>query len=269
MAAPAYHGTGVQNGITADLHMVAQHGAELFQAGIHFFFLGAHGNWGFILLHVGGDGTCAHMGAIAQDGISHIVVVGHLHMVEEDDVFQFCRVSHHAVGPYQSVAPDKGSRAHLGVRPDDAGPADIAVGIQPGTLVNPHIGPALFILVFRQGSPQPGDKGTDLRQGLPGIGVFFQQGGGGGMGQVKQVTDHQFVFHTATPSGTRSIFLLYPREKGHTRNGWCQYMQICPQNSGSLGKATGDLLGFIFFLPAGPGLGPKFWRGQRQGRCFP
>ena len=48
------------------------------------------------------------MGTEPQDRIPDIVVMGDLHLVEQDDVLQFGGVADHRAGADQGAAPDKG-----------------------------------------------------------------------------------------------------------------------------------------------------------------
>ena len=79
------------------------------------------------------------MGVVAQDGVSHIVVVGRLHVVEEYDVLKFHRVAHDAVRADESRAAHESAVPYLGVWTDDAGRAQISGGEDLGGLVHPDV----------------------------------------------------------------------------------------------------------------------------------
>ena len=155
--------------------MVPQHGAKLLQAGFQPAEPSPHGHRGLVLLHVGGQGAGAHVGLVAQNGVAHIVVVGNLDIVKENHIFQLRGVAHHAVGPHQGVAPDKGPGAHLGLRPDDAGPCNKVVGVNFGGFVDPHLFLGVVVLLLGEVLPQLPDKGADFWQSLPGIFHGLQQ----------------------------------------------------------------------------------------------
>lgn len=84
----------IQDGTAAYFHAVSQHGAEFLKACLDFFLSGFDYHEFFIGFHIGSDGACSHMSLVTQDGISHIVIMGHLHLVEKHHVFELCRVSH-------------------------------------------------------------------------------------------------------------------------------------------------------------------------------
>ena len=125
------------------------------------------------------------MGLIAQDGIAYVVIVGGLHAVKEDDVFQFHGVAHHAPGAHQGAAPDEGAVAHLRLRADDAGAAQVGSGGHGGGFMHPDLGGNLVVPL------QSGAYGEDevlyAYQGLPGIGELGKIVLGDGVIQVKQV----------------------------------------------------------------------------------
>ena len=95
------------------------------------------------------------MGLVAQDGVAHVVVVGHLDVVEQDHVFQLRGVAHHAVVAHQGVAPDEGAGTHLGLVADDAGAADVGGGEDRGVPGDPDVLRDLGVIVFLRGEPAP------------------------------------------------------------------------------------------------------------------
>ena len=124
------------------------------------------------------------MAVIAQDGVAHIVVVGRLHMVKEDDILQLHAVAYHAVGAHQGGAADKGAVSYFGVRSDDAGRTQISTGKYFRCLMYPYILGYLIILLRREGLSQGKDHVLDALQRLPGIGKLAQIIGCQGMIQV-------------------------------------------------------------------------------------
>ena len=79
------------------------------------------------------------MGLIAEDTVAHIVVVGRLHVIEQDDILQLHGVAHHAMGAHQRAAADKGAVAHLRLRADDARAGDGCRGRDVRRPVHPHL----------------------------------------------------------------------------------------------------------------------------------
>ena len=119
-AVPAQDGTRIEDRVAAYLHKIAQNGTHLSPSGEYIGFCLYH-HRGLVRLDVGCDRASAHVALVAQNGVAHVVVVGGLNFIEENGILQLCRVAYHAVGAHQSGAPDKGTVAYLGLRPDDAG----------------------------------------------------------------------------------------------------------------------------------------------------
>lgn len=53
------------------------------------------------------------MGLISQNRVSHIIVVGNLNLIEENDVLKLCGIAHYGALSYQSASADKGAVADL------------------------------------------------------------------------------------------------------------------------------------------------------------
>ena len=118
---------GVEDAVAPHFHVVTQHGAALLpprgdgcKVALKAYG-GLDGDGGLIALDVGGDGPRTQVSLVAQDGIPHVVVVGHLHSVEEDAVLQLGGIAYHTVVPHQRAAANIGAMPHLGVLPDDGG----------------------------------------------------------------------------------------------------------------------------------------------------
>ena len=109
------------------------------------------------------------MGFIAKDTVSHIVVMGHLHLIEENHVFQLCGIADHRSLSHDGAAPDKGTVAHLGFLIDDERAIQAGRGSHFRAFRNPDVSPPFLITVFRKAVSQLDDKILDLRQNLPGI----------------------------------------------------------------------------------------------------
>ena len=121
------------------------------------------------------------MGLIAKDRISHIVVMRHLHIVEQDHVFQLRGVAHHAVIAHQCAAPDKGALTNLRPVADDAGAVEIG-GLEhrcvlghPDILQNVAVPVGgVHILVLRKLLADLQNQVGDPGQRLPWIGELLQ-----------------------------------------------------------------------------------------------
>ena len=109
------------------------------------------------------------MSLIAKDAVSHIVVMGHLHLIEENHVFQLCGIADHRSLSHDGAAPYKGTVAHLGILIDDERAIQAGRGSHFRAFRNPDVFPPFLITVFRKAVSQLDDKILDLRQNLPGI----------------------------------------------------------------------------------------------------
>ena len=185
-AVPAQDGARIEDRVAAHLYKVTQDSAHLFPSGRHGG-LPFHHHQGLVGLHVGGDGAGAHMALVAQDGVAHIVIVGGLDVIKENDVLQLHRVAHHAVGAHQSRAPDKGAVTHLSLRPDDAGCAQIGGRRYNGGLVDPDVLLGLAVLLRGELAAQGEDQLLDAVQGLPGILKLAEVFPRHGVGQIEQL----------------------------------------------------------------------------------
>ena len=76
------HGTGVQHTVAAHFHAITHHGADLFAAGGHLLVAVVDDNELLVALDVGGDGARAHVGLVAKNGVAHVIIMGHLHIVK-------------------------------------------------------------------------------------------------------------------------------------------------------------------------------------------
>ena len=121
------------------------------------------------------------MGLIAKDRIPHIVVMRHLHIVEQNHIFQLRGIAHHAVIANQCAAPDKGALTNLRPVADDAGAVEIG-GLEhrcvlghPDILQNVAVPVGgVHILVLRKLLADLQNQVGDPGQRLPWIGELLQ-----------------------------------------------------------------------------------------------
>ena len=78
--------TRIEHTVAANLNVIGEHRAELLAAGVEDFAVHANRDGGLVALDVGGHRTRTHMGEVAQDRVAHVVEVGHLHVVKNNDV---------------------------------------------------------------------------------------------------------------------------------------------------------------------------------------
>ena len=72
----------IEDAVASHFHTVPQHGTEFLKAGRDLFFSVLYHHQCLVGFYIGGDGTGAHMCPVAQNGIAHIIVMGHLHPIE-------------------------------------------------------------------------------------------------------------------------------------------------------------------------------------------
>ena len=165
----------IEDAVASHFHTVPQHGTEFLKAGRDLFFSVLYHHQCLVGFYIGGDGTGAHMCPVAQNGIAHIIVMGHLHPIEKHHVFQLCGVAHHGVLSHNGVAADEGAVADLRLFADDGRAVDISRGRHGGRTGDPHVLAHLLIVFCRKGGAQFFDKRTDIGQRLPGISQALEQ----------------------------------------------------------------------------------------------
>lgn len=185
-AVPSQDGARIEDRVAAYLHKIAQNSAHLSPSGGDIGFALYH-HRGLVRLDVGCNRAGAHVALVTQDGVAHVVVVGGLNFIKENGVLQLRRVAHHTVSAHQSGAPDKGAVAHLGLRPDDAGCAQIGSGRYNGGLVDPDMLPGLAVLLRGELAAQGENQLLDAVQGLPGVLKLAEVLPRHGVGQIEQL----------------------------------------------------------------------------------
>lgn len=65
------------------------------------------------------------MGFVAEDGISHVVIVRHLYFIEQDDVLKFCRVTYDCAFADDRISADECALTDFCVLSDDRRSVDV------------------------------------------------------------------------------------------------------------------------------------------------
>ena len=138
------------------------------------------------------------MGLISKNRVPHIIVMGYLNLVKQNDVFQFCRVAHYSALSYQGIPSDKSTVPDFRIFSNDSRSVDTCRRRHFGRSGNPNIFSCLFILVLWQSVSQIHDKLPDLRQDLPRVGNPFKDCACNRLIEIKKLRYCQF-FHTAPP----------------------------------------------------------------------
>ena len=87
------------------------------------------------------------MALVTKNRVAYVVVMWHLHVIEQNDVLQFYRVADNTVRTYKRRASNKRTVAHLSLRADNARCSQISAREYLRRLVHPDALCALFVLV--------------------------------------------------------------------------------------------------------------------------
>ena len=82
----ADYGTGIQHGIAAYFHFITEHCTEFLKSGFDSLVFVLYNYQGLVALNVARYGTGAHVGLKSEHGISDIIVMRNLHVVEKNHV---------------------------------------------------------------------------------------------------------------------------------------------------------------------------------------
>ena len=107
------------------------------------------------------------MSLVAENGITDVVEVRRLDVVEQDDVFQLAGVADDGVFADDGIAADKCALAQLRTVVDDAGACNIGAVKDLGIARDPDVLAALLILVRRKRGAELKNEISDVRQRLP------------------------------------------------------------------------------------------------------
>ena len=193
IGAAADDGAGVEHAVAAHLHIVAEDGAYFAAAGLNVPLRVADGDIGLVALDIAGDGACAHMGLIAQNRVAHIVIVGGLHIVKEDDIFKLAGVAHNRLLANDCTAPDKSAVAYLSFMINDAGRANVCRGENAGILGNPNALIRIIKFLRIKSGAQLKDKALYIIQNFPGIGLALEERGCNAVFKVQQIFDFNHI----------------------------------------------------------------------------
>ena len=109
------------------------------------------------------------MGLVAEDGITDIVEMRRLDVVEQDHVFQLAGIADDGVFAHDGIAAHEGALAQLRAVVDDAGAGDIGAVKDLGIARDPDVFAALLILVRRE-------RRAELKNEVPPISASASHG---------------------------------------------------------------------------------------------
>ena len=177
--------------------------------GVFYFYIGADPTYGIIedgcwrsetsygtIHRIAGDGSGAHMGLVTQHRVTHIVIVGGLHIVKEDDIFKLAGVAHNGLFAHNGAAADEGAVAYLRLMVNDAGRAYIGRGENRGILGDPHAITGIVVFIGRKRGAQFKDESLYIIQNLPGIGLTLKKRGSNAVAEVQQIF---YFYHITSP----------------------------------------------------------------------
>ena len=135
------------------------------------------------------------MRLVAQNGISHVVVVRRLHTVKQNHVLQFHGVAHNGILAHNGAAANERTMPHLCAVVNDAGRADVCRGKYLCVLGNPYALLRVVKFLFRQRGPQLQNEVADLPQNFPRVGLSGKYFCRDRFGQVQQFLNFHAAFH--------------------------------------------------------------------------
>lgn len=118
----------IENAVAADLNVIAEYRAELLASRFNGRIGDVHCHERLVALHVAGYRARAHVRLIAEDGVTDIVIMRHLHVIKQHDVFQLCGVADDGVFADYGAAANKRAMTNLCAVVYDAGCADVRRG---------------------------------------------------------------------------------------------------------------------------------------------
>ena len=136
-------------------------------------------------------------------GVSHVVVVRRLNVIEEHYIFQFTRVPYHSVFADDGTAADERAVPDFGPVVNDAGCADIGRRKDLGILRNPDALRRMLKLILRQSFAQLQNKRLDFVQNFPRIRLSLKEFCGNRFAEIQQFVNRD---HCGTSSVQDSLY---------------------------------------------------------------
>ncbi len=132
--ATANDGTGGEHTIASDLGVVADDGTELAQSGGKGPAIGAEdGDLGVVEFDIRENDAGSEVGLVAEDGISDVIVMGHLGLVENEAVFELAGVSGDDAVADDDILTNVTPAANLTALADPGGALDHGALLDDGT----------------------------------------------------------------------------------------------------------------------------------------
>src|SRR2546426_4321241 len=196
----------VENGVAADVGVVAQQGAEFAQTGVEFFAVHFHEDVPRGELEVGDFYACAKMGSVAENRVTDVIEVGSDGMIEQERVFDLAGISDDAVVADDDIFADIRVVANLAVTADDGGPFNHGAILDQGAFADKDfladVGNALAMIVER-GPEMSLEVALDFLQRLPGVLTAVKNGRVRGLAEIEQIRRFEHGMNLGKDSASR------------------------------------------------------------------
>ncbi len=201
---------GIEHGVAPDVTAVADQCAELAQAGVEGLAVDFDGYISGHKLDVGDFHSGAEMRLVAEDGIADVIEVRRAGIVEQDGVFDFRRVAHHAPIAKDDLFAKIGVVADVTVAPDNGRSFDHDAVLQHRAFADKHLftdeGPAFGTMVQR-GAQICREVGLEFLQRVPGKFTTVKKRGVPGLLQVEKVARFEHASKLRKIMAAANVFL--------------------------------------------------------------
>ena len=196
----SYDRTGIKHGAASNFHMVSYDSPEFLKAGLQIPVFKMDFYQFFITLYIGSDASGSHMGIISQYGVSHIIIMRDLYMIEQYYVFKLRGISYYAVLSYECRTSYECTMPYLGAGSYDAGAIDISRRQDLCSLMDPDI--LLWMIIFFAGKActKLGYEPAYKRKDFPWIGMALKKRSRLAMDHVKKQDLQILIFLHKTSS---------------------------------------------------------------------
>ena len=96
--------TRIKHAVASHFNIITKDCTDFLATGLNALFSIVNSDQQLVRLYVGCNRACTHMALIAQDRVAYVVVMWHLHVIEQNDVLQFYQVADNTVRTYKRRA---------------------------------------------------------------------------------------------------------------------------------------------------------------------
>lgn len=141
----------------------------------------------------------------AKHAVAHIIIMGDLYLIEQDDIFKLRGITYDRIFPYYGVFPDERTVAYLSAFINDTVRSDVSAFKHRSVFGDPDILSAPFIKFLRQAFSEPDNKFPDFGKNLPGINTAGEKIRRYGFLQIKKGFDSKLLYFVYL----RFVFLFF------------------------------------------------------------